>query len=128
MFGPLTGSASLWGYPINNGAIALYKYTNAHGGINGRQLEIVDEDAACDPAKAVAAVKKLIYLDHVFIIHGGTCSAAVFAAKREMAGDQVRSEEHTSELQSLMRNSYAVFCLKKKKSNMTTRKKVHNNS
>src|SRR3546814_2835277 len=28
---------------------------------------------------------------------------------------QFRSEEHTSELQSLMRNSYAVFCLKKKK-------------
>src|SRR3546814_1952509 len=32
-----------------------------------------------------------------------------------------RSEEHTSELQSLMRNSYAVFCLKKKK---TTRKRT----
>src|SRR3546814_3315424 len=30
-------------------------------------------------------------------------------------GDRVRSEEHTSELQSLMRISYAVFCLKKKK-------------
>src|SRR3546814_8695741 len=30
-------------------------------------------------------------------------------------GDRGRSEEHTSELQSLMRNSYAVFCLKKKK-------------
>src|SRR3546814_9785508 len=29
--------------------------------------------------------------------------------------NQVRSEEHTSELQSLMRISYAVFCLKKKK-------------
>src|SRR3546814_9164029 len=29
--------------------------------------------------------------------------------------DLVRSEEHTSELQSLMRISYAVFCLKKKK-------------
>src|SRR3546814_6616858 len=29
----------------------------------------------------------------------------------------VRSEEHTSELQSLMRNSYAVFCLKTKKNN-----------
>src|SRR3546814_3159888 len=28
---------------------------------------------------------------------------------------EARSEEHTSELQSLMRNSYAVFCLKKKK-------------
>src|SRR3546814_9008121 len=30
---------------------------------------------------------------------------------------QSRSEEHTSELQSLMRTSYAVFCLKKKKNN-----------
>src|SRR3546814_8029412 len=30
-----------------------------------------------------------------------------------------RSEEHTSELQSLMRHSYAVFCLKKKKLNIT---------
>src|SRR3546814_3379603 len=31
-----------------------------------------------------------------------------------------RSEEHTSELQSLMRNSYAVFCLKKKKKTQRT--------
>src|SRR3546814_6790660 len=35
----------------------------------------------------------------------------------------VRSEEHTSELQSLMRLSYAVFCLKKKKT--TKEKSVH---
>src|SRR3546814_10194234 len=34
--------------------------------------------------------------------------------------DGRRSEEHTSELQSLMRISYAVFCLKKKKSNIHT--------
>src|SRR3546814_5131579 len=34
----------------------------------------------------------------------------------------VRSEEHTSELQSLMRISYAVFCLKKKKNKNTTTK------
>src|SRR3546814_8404053 len=34
-----------------------------------------------------------------------------------------RSEEHTSELQSLMRISYAVFCLKKKKKNQNTPKK-----
>src|SRR3546814_10447531 len=33
------------------------------------------------------------------------------------------SEEHTSELQSLMRISYAVFCLKKKKDNLTNRNK-----
>src|SRR3546814_5035205 len=34
-------------------------------------------------------------------------------AVRLLGGDTVRSEEHTSELQSLMRLSYAVFCLKK---------------
>src|SRR3546814_3353552 len=32
----------------------------------------------------------------------------------EQDGEEARSEEHTSELQSLMRTSYAVFCLKKK--------------
>src|SRR3546814_3292965 len=37
-----------------------------------------------------------------------------------LRGEMRRSEEHTSELQSLMRISYAVFCLKKKK-------KKHNN-
>src|SRR3546814_2201720 len=36
---------------------------------------------------------------------------------RSAAGKEQRSEEHTSELQSLMRISYAVFCLKKKKQN-----------
>src|SRR3546814_1422151 len=35
------------------------------------------------------------------------------------AGVPLRSEEHTSELQSLMRISYAVFCLKKKKQQQT---------
>src|SRR3546814_12905298 len=35
-------------------------------------------------------------------------------ARRVSDRDEGRSEEHTSELQSLMRNSYAVFCLKKK--------------
>src|SRR3546814_2320512 len=36
-----------------------------------------------------------------------------------------RSEEHTSELQSLMRISYAVFCLNKKKTDPTIREHTH---
>src|SRR3546814_4230284 len=43
-------------------------------------------------------------------------AAARFTGPREVE----RSEEHTSELQSLMRISYAVFCLKKKKRTSTT--------
>src|SRR3546814_1331301 len=45
--------------------------------------------------------------------------AAAWAHRAEtLAAD--RSEEHTSELQSLMRTSYAVFCLKKKKATLIT--------
>src|SRR3546814_10619058 len=39
-----------------------------------------------------------------------------------------RSEEHTSELQSLMRNSYAVFCLKKKKHTLHDKKTQTNHN
>src|SRR3546814_2568188 len=42
-------------------------------------------------------------------------------APRLRAYARERSEEHTSELQSLMRISYAVFCLKKKTTNNTTK-------
>src|SRR3546814_8476489 len=45
---------------------------------------------------------------------GAALAGAAFSALGFLAGRE-RSEEHTSELQSLMRISYAVFCLKKKK-------------
>src|SRR3546814_8735514 len=46
----------------------------------------------------------------------GTLDGLIFPNESVMSYDlQSRSEEHTSELQSLMRISYAVFCLKKKK-------------
>src|SRR3546814_10162780 len=41
------------------------------------------------------------------------------------ANDLGRSEEHTSELQSLMRTSYAVFCLKKKTTNIQLHNMLH---
>src|SRR3546814_6924214 len=52
--------------------------------------------------------------------HRGCAAAGAGAAVRRLPALRrdaraVRSEEHTSELQSLMRISYAVFCLKKKK-------------
>src|SRR3546814_9246510 len=58
--------------------------------------------------------------DHGAGTSGGSSGRALFQHRRikieRARRDQFeRSEEHTSELQSLMRNSYAVFCLKKKK-------------
>src|SRR3546814_6532702 len=52
----------------------------------------------------------------------GPCMAERFRRAHRKRNAR-RSEEHTSELQSLMRISYAVFCLKKKKQNM----KLHTN-
>src|SRR3546814_9146183 len=53
----------------------------------------------------------------------GVITKAEFQAKplQMFAKMDTRSEEHTSELQSLMRISYAVFCLKKKKTNNKTK-------
>src|SRR3546814_1844491 len=56
---------------------------------------------------------------------GGACRGVRanerYRLGRATIGDIDRSEEHTSELQSLMRISYAVFCLKKKKNNRQTK-------
>src|SRR3546814_3823632 len=51
-------------------------------------------------------------------VEAGDARDRVDAAREPAPGN--RSEEHTSELQSLMRISYAVFCLKKKKHQLTT--------
>src|SRR3546814_2063624 len=50
------------------------------------------------------------------------------APSRLELADLKRSEEHTSELQSLMRISYAVFCLKKKKTPNSEAYKLYSNS
>src|SRR3546814_3389532 len=51
--------------------------------------------------------------------------AAVRTARRADDRAAARSEEHASELQSLMRISYAVFCLKKKKKNINKPNNKH---
>src|SRR3546814_7706764 len=57
-----------------------------------------------------------------FLVVGALAAVPVKQAAGDIGGIDAagRSEEHTSELQSLMRNSYAVFCLKKKKQNKTS--------
>src|SRR3546814_3510292 len=71
-------------------------------------LEAVHADAR--PPRAVDGAPRTGFDAILF----ETCIAWI-AAGEVMEGKPIRSEEHTSELQSLMRRSYAVFCLKKKK-------------
>src|SRR3546814_7098978 len=55
------------------------------------------------------------------------CTGGIAAGAASAGNGTTRSEEHTSELQSLMRISYAVFCLKKKKKryNINTHYNLH---
>src|SRR3546814_7710060 len=83
-----------------------------------------------DPSSAafpmVAAL--LVPGSHIVIENVGlnATRAGLIELLRDMGGNieitNARSEEHTSELQSLMRISYAVFCLKKKKQIMNKNK------
>ncbi|MSQ54138.1 MAG: ABC transporter substrate-binding protein [Betaproteobacteria bacterium] len=77
---PLTGNASSFS-KAQIGLDAYYKWVNDQGGVNGRKIEAVLEDYACDSAKGVAAVKKLIHQDKVFMLHGNSCSAVAMAIK-----------------------------------------------
>jgi branched-chain amino acid transport system substrate-binding protein len=83
MFGPITSSANVFA-KVLYGAAAIYKDINDHGGINGRKLDLVIEDDACDPKKAPDLVTKLVEQDKVFMLHGAWCSSVALAAKPEI--------------------------------------------
>jgi branched-chain amino acid transport system substrate-binding protein len=83
-FGPLTGPNYLYGKLVMNGAEVVFNEVNKGGGVHGRRIVLVREDDRCDPATAIAGVKKLIHQHQVFMIHGGGCSNAAIAARPEI--------------------------------------------
>jgi branched-chain amino acid transport system substrate-binding protein len=68
-FGAMSGPLSV--YANHQGAMLAYEDINERGGVHGRKIKYVFEDTGGEPAKAVAAVKKLISTDGSFLIHGG---------------------------------------------------------
>jgi branched-chain amino acid transport system substrate-binding protein len=83
VMGPMSGPAAVFGKAVF-GVEALYKRVNDEGGIHGRKIELIREDTACDPAKGLAAYRKLVSQDRVFAINGGLCSSVVLALKPEI--------------------------------------------
>lgn len=76
---PLTGDAAAWGIPPKNGAELAAEEINNAGGINGRKIKLIVEDAACDPNKGVAAMNKLITIDKPVAVVGAVCSSVTLA-------------------------------------------------
>src|SRR3546814_8479288 len=114
-------------------------------GILGKKLTYVTGDTQTKSDAARASARRMIEKDGVIMFTGGSSSGVAVACQalgqelgiiymcglthsndttgkdkrrygfRHFFNTYMRSEEHTSELQSLMRISYAVFCLKNKK-------------
>src|SRR3546814_8885541 len=72
--------------------------------------------AALEAAPDGSLKGKVAFVDHAMRRAQDGSGYGPYGDVRRKGPSIARSEEHTSELQSLMRISYAVFCLKKKKS------------
>src|SRR3546814_2698500 len=90
---------------------------NAYWPLAGVKGNVLDRGRVTEPFDlGVRAVNALLTAgrgQRIAIIAGSGVGKSVLMGQM-IAGAEARSEEHTSELQSLMRISYAVFCLNKK--------------
>ena len=86
--GPFTGKAAMFN-PLNYGSVAYMRYVNDMGGVFGRKFDVVFGDTACDPAKGIAAAKKAVYDDKVFMITVNPCSGVAMAIKPTLEKENV---------------------------------------
>ena len=85
--GPRTGWGGVYGTDGMDLTLAYADYYNARGGINGRQIKIVQYDDESEPEKDMLYVKKLIENDNALVIGGpiftGQAEAAIQAARNQ---------------------------------------------
>ena len=89
LFAPLSGPLVAYGVDPLNAAKMFYDDINAKGGIHGRKIRLVIEDDKCTGNELVGVVKKLITVDNVFVLHGGSCTAAIAAAQEYIQREKV---------------------------------------
>jgi branched-chain amino acid transport system substrate-binding protein len=78
--GPFTGDNASFS-KAQIGIIAYYNWVNDNGGINGRKIEAIRGDYACNEARGIAVAKRFIHQDKVFLMHGNSCSGVALAMK-----------------------------------------------
>src|SRR3546814_5763283 len=97
------GFIALLGIAVLNGVVLVSYFNQLHAeGLSRLQCVVVGAERRLRPVMMTASITAFGLIPLLFASGPG------------------RSEEHTSELQSLMRISYAVFCLKKKKQTNST--------
>ncbi len=76
---PLTGDAATLGENMRVAAQIAVDEINSKGGVKGRKIEVIYEDGKCNAKDATSAGTKLLSVDKVIAIVGGTCSGETLA-------------------------------------------------
>src|ERR1700743_3515890 len=79
--GPLTGPYAALGEQGNRGAVQAVADINAHGGINGEKLALIQADDACDPKQAVSVANQFARQGVRFVINASCSGAEIPASK-----------------------------------------------
>lgn len=87
--GPMTGGNAIFGEQLRQGAVMAVKDINAAGGVNGKKLELVVGDDACEPKQAVAVASRLVEQDKVAAVIGHFCSSSTIPASDTYADANV---------------------------------------
>ncbi|MEN3930992.1 high-affinity branched-chain amino acid ABC transporter substrate-binding protein [Microvirga sp. W0021] len=77
--GPMTGSVKQYGDMVQEGYITAIEAINAAGGVNGKKLEAVLYDDACEPKQAVTVANKIVS-DGIKFVVGHVCSGSTIPA------------------------------------------------
>src|SRR6056297_1150389 len=86
--GPMTGQYASFGAQMKAGAEQAVADINAAGGVNGKKLNLIVEDDACDPKQAVAAAGKLAS-QQVALVAGHFCSGSSIPASNVYAEEGI---------------------------------------
>lgn len=78
--GPFTGANAAFGEQLWIGATEAAAAINAAGGVNGKQIELIQGDDACEPKQAVAVANRLVDQDGVVAVVGHFCSSSTIPA------------------------------------------------
>lgn len=89
LFGPMSGQLAAYGYDPVQAAKMWYEEVNKKGGIHGRKIKVLVEDDKCSPTEVVSVVKKFVTVDKVFMVNGGSCTAAAVAAQEFVTREKI---------------------------------------
>lgn len=86
--GPMTGSVAKFGEQLKKGAETAVADINAAGGVNGKKLELVVGDDACEPKQAQSVANKLVEAK-VHVVIGHFCSSSTIPASTVYAENNI---------------------------------------